>query len=466
MEGSSTLRGSNKSHSKAISNILNDDLLTSPSHMSVFREDYPVHETYRPSEIARPPPLGDIMHKDEKYFCNHTSETVASFEYRPMAKPVLKDIQNKLRVTNFRMEKDPTKVNVFETTHDHYYQPKRSVQVRSGCFLGHDPKKHPISKAPSVHQSGPSTIQGDKRLGHYDTTHADQFQQKWTSVLPSFSAPTGTNIPSGDREMIAFGETTMRSSYTDSGNKSVVPFDLSGVSKQQRKTNFKLHDGHGIWDDNKSLMAVSFISKSDKTLVDRVKPSQHRNHSSIPEGDTDPERNKDHMDSTTYRYHMGNPALGLYNKIVSGANLRTKSSVWFGEPSLNRKFYETTTHHTYIPKSIPYTYKRQNFLKKSSIPLDHFNSEAYETTMALDYKKYKSSRMILNPDALDRRVTRLSILKDSMDLKTTNQEIFTPKTSEKLKYDRGRMQQSSVPMGTFSATEPVKTLGSQNSEVF
>lgn len=35
---------------------------------------------------------------------------------------------------------------------------------------------------------GPSTIQGDKRLGHYDTTHADQFQQKWTSVLPSFSA--------------------------------------------------------------------------------------------------------------------------------------------------------------------------------------------------------------------------------------------------------------------------------------
>lgn len=76
MEGSSTLRGSNKSHSKAISNILNDDLLTTPSHMSVFREDYPVHEIYRPSEIARPPPLGDIMHKDEKYFCNHTSETV------------------------------------------------------------------------------------------------------------------------------------------------------------------------------------------------------------------------------------------------------------------------------------------------------------------------------------------------------------------------------------------------------
>lgn len=67
------------------------------------------------------------------------------------------------------------------------------------------------------------------------------------------------------------------------------------------------------------------------------------------------------------------PVLGLNNKIVSGANLRTKSSVWFGEPSLNRKFYETTTHHTYIPKSIPYTYKRQNFLKKSSIPLDHFS---------------------------------------------------------------------------------------------
>lgn len=103
MEGSSTLRGSNKSHSKAISNILNDDLLTSPSHMSVFREDYPVHETYRPSEIARPPPLGDIMHKDEKYFCNHTSETVCTvlFYSKTPLHPQQKKTKALLIVTDF-----------------------------------------------------------------------------------------------------------------------------------------------------------------------------------------------------------------------------------------------------------------------------------------------------------------------------------------------------------------------------
>ena len=59
---------------------------------------------------------------------------VSSFLYRPMAKPVLMDVQNTLRVTNFKMDRDLSKVDVFATTNDHYYQPKYLPLVR-GHFL-------------------------------------------------------------------------------------------------------------------------------------------------------------------------------------------------------------------------------------------------------------------------------------------------------------------------------------------
>lgn len=55
---------------------------------------------------------------------------VTSFVYRPMAKPVLMDVQNTLRVTNFKMDRDLSKVDAYATTHDHYYQPKYLPQVR------------------------------------------------------------------------------------------------------------------------------------------------------------------------------------------------------------------------------------------------------------------------------------------------------------------------------------------------
>ena len=55
--------------------IGNDARDTKPSLMSVFKQDYPVHDQYGRSDIARPPRLGDVMHCDERVR-ERASETV------------------------------------------------------------------------------------------------------------------------------------------------------------------------------------------------------------------------------------------------------------------------------------------------------------------------------------------------------------------------------------------------------
>ncbi len=67
------------------------------------------------------------------------------------------------------------------------------------------------------------------------------------------------------------------------------------------------------------------------------------------------------------------PARGLHNTIVSGANLRTRSNVWFGEPTLGEMFYDTTTGKTFNPKSVPYSYHRENLMQKSVVPLNYYS---------------------------------------------------------------------------------------------
>ena len=43
-----------------------------------------------------------------------------------------------------------------------------------------------------------------------------------------------------------------------------------------------------------------------KFSVERMRPSRHRNQSDFPEGDRDPARESDRLNSTNYRYYMGN----------------------------------------------------------------------------------------------------------------------------------------------------------------
>nr|KAG5703694.1 hypothetical protein BaRGS_022983 [Batillaria attramentaria] len=200
--------------------IGHDNRMTQSSLLSVFKNDYPVHNAYGRAEIAKPPRLGDVMHKDDRYICDRASETVTSFQYTPMAKPVLMDVQNTLRVTNFKMDSDVSKVNSFATTHDHYYQPKYlPLAKRSGDdigiytshipqgdpekadapltnyrdkFPGHDPRQNPTIKAPTMHHGGPRTIKGDGDSVDYGTSNNDQFQGRWAPAPSAF--PAGESV--------------------------------------------------------------------------------------------------------------------------------------------------------------------------------------------------------------------------------------------------------------------------------
>ena len=59
-------------------------------------------------------------------------------------------------------------------------------------------------------------------------------------------------------------------------------------------------------------------------------------------------------------------------KIESGADKRTKSQVWFGEPGLSDQYYETTTDSTFKPVSVPYTNHGANIDKRTAVPLDYY----------------------------------------------------------------------------------------------
>ena len=47
-----------------------------------------------------------------------------------------------------------------------------------------------------VYVGGQPTIKGDGRLGHYDTTHTDQFQGRWNAAPPTLPAVSVFSAPS------------------------------------------------------------------------------------------------------------------------------------------------------------------------------------------------------------------------------------------------------------------------------
>ena len=150
------------------------------SMCSVFKKDYPPYQHYGRGGEAERPALAEVMTRDERFFKPKSSETFDEFEYRFLPKPVIIDTQNTLRRTNFKMDKDLDKVNVFQTMHDSYFKPKMHPGYRrvepvantieshipqgdpqkaaQPCsdyrdrFQGHDTNIHKIVKAPSMHE--------------------------------------------------------------------------------------------------------------------------------------------------------------------------------------------------------------------------------------------------------------------------------------------------------------------------
>ncbi|XP_013379784.1 testis-expressed protein 45 [Lingula anatina] len=458
--------------------ISQDPAAILPSMQTTFRKDYIPHNTTSKPGAAIPPAPAGLMHQDARFFNEKASETVKSYQYTSMTKPKLENAQETLQRTNFKMDRDLSKFEAFHTTNNLYYPPRQGSSfsmakpaqnpMKSNVpqgdiekapqpmsdyrdrYRGHDTRKFQIEKAPSQHIGGPATILGDNRLHHYRPTHGDVFTGTFLPKLPAYPAPVGTNIPQGDQEKEATYQSTMQQSYpTQNGERQ--PYSKQAVQEMLQHTHFRLDDGHKTWDTYQSTQEDSY--KVKPMSMDRFKPDRHRNQSDLPEGDTNPGRIADRINMTTSRYYHGQYPYGFSNPVVSGANKRTESNVWFGEPRMNSGFYDTTMGDEFSPKNVPYSYNRSNFHTQSAIPVNYYGNELTNPTYYSDYQDPKQKRMIPDPKAVDNlRETHIKPpLKGERDFITTHNIQFIPKKMEKqVLVDSGKLQRSSVPLGTLN----------------
>ncbi|XP_041361242.1 testis-expressed protein 45-like [Gigantopelta aegis] len=455
-----------------------DHCMTKPPMYSIFKQDYPAYSHYGREDPAVPPKLAEVMHKDDRHFNNRASETVSSYEYRFLEKPVLMDVHTRLSATNFKMDSDTSKFKLFDTTHNSYFRPmmdknfKRPQPTQNISeshipngdqekeqiplsdyrekFQGHDTRIFKIVKAPSMHEGGPPTIKGDDRHVHFHTSQREEFPGKWQPRVPSLPAPTGTNVPKGDPDKECLMDTTMRTSFVYQQDAiHFKPYNRSEVSGELLKTNVKHFDGNGTWNDYKSISAEAFKPKT--VIVKRYEPKTRRNHSDLPEGDRDPNRDCERMSTTTNNLFIGTHPRGLHNTIISGANIRTKSNVLFGAPTMQGTYYNPTTGSTYQPKSVPYLYNRTKFRKANAIPVKYYTDLVTQPTAWSDYQNPRQDKTNPNDAALE-NLKKSHIFpppEKDMFFKTTYRDLYTPKEAEQYSYDSGRLQYSSVPLGTL-----------------
>ena len=156
--------------------IAQDDCMTNQRMNSIFKTDYPPYGHYGRGASAVPPPLSEVMHRDQKFFNERESETTKSFEHRYAPKPEIQGASGKLRVTNFKMDRDLNKFNTFETVHNSYFTPKMGdAYVRI--------------KAPTTHRS--HIPQGDREKEPQPLTdYRDRFQGHDTAIHKTIRAPS------------------------------------------------------------------------------------------------------------------------------------------------------------------------------------------------------------------------------------------------------------------------------------
>jgi len=450
---------------------------THSSLKSIFKKDYvPWDISHRPPASVPPFPA-EVLHRDARFFNEKASETTNAYPSKSVPRSAQKDT-NILRCTNFKMDRDLSKFDSFHTTHSAHYQPpaggasrhQLSDNPQESFIPQGDPDKapQPISdyrdryrghgvgtpfKAPSMHQGGPSTITGDGRLHHFGTTHNNTFNGSSYPRIHSFPAPVGTNIPQGDKDKETTMQTIMQGSFIQHDPSDLKKYDKGGVMGKLQRTNFKQADGHRTWDTYLSTMEEHY--RPVRTGVSRSAPPNHRNHSDFPEGDYDTGRNADRFNLTTNRFYHGSVLTPRPN-IVSGADKRTKSNVWFGEPTLDDQFYSTTVDSTFTALDIkPKNTERPDLNTRSAVPVNYYPNEKHNTTTWSDFQNPKQKKMIPNPVGID------ELKKSHIDaplggvrqFSTEHLDQYTPKRIGRIPIDSGRLQRSTVPLGTLSIAE-------------
>ncbi|XP_074651046.1 stabilizer of axonemal microtubules 5-like [Tubulanus polymorphus] len=445
---------------------------------STFKQDYIPHVQYGKLSPHKPSQPADVMHKDARFFNDNRSVTVTTFLPRFALRSTLTGTPKQLQSTNFKMDRDTSKFNSFDTTHDSYFTPKdfdRNPAVRGRdmkmnehiivadrekemnpksdyrrFFKGHDTNSVRVNRI--IKGSGPkgsTTIKGDKRLHGFDTTQEEHFTGQSQYRVKCLPAPgAGSNIPTGDETRFPSETTTHHDSFAEI---KFEPFKYlkSDICGKLQKTNFRLTDHHT---DNHAYNSTHGVSYTVKNLpVSRSAPAYHRNHSDLPKGDVSQGRNVDRLSMTTNRYYHGKAINFPKPTIVSGAEKRVFSKVVLGEPRLGSQFYDTTVDTTFTPLTLPDIIPQRHHRSYTSVPLSYYGRELTEPTSREDFKDPKQGKMIPNPAAISK-------LKDSHILppvsnnylfSTEHIEQFTPKSSKRYEIDGGKLQRSSVPLGTM-----------------
>ena len=107
---------------------------------TTHKRDYVRWDSGR-TDIAVPPAPAEVVGKDARYFNTRRSETHGEFEGYDKVQSTESVDRNKLRATNFKMDKDLSKFRLYDSTHKIDYPPKVKglINLRSHKIY-HPPK--------------------------------------------------------------------------------------------------------------------------------------------------------------------------------------------------------------------------------------------------------------------------------------------------------------------------------------
>eukprot|EP00057_Strongylocentrotus_purpuratus_P035688 XP_800551.1 PREDICTED: uncharacterized protein C19orf45 [Strongylocentrotus purpuratus] len=461
-------------------NIGNDRRLSrSATKRSTFKKDYVAHRFYGRGAPAEPPAPASVMHKDLVAKSADTTETHAC--YKGTFLPRVSQC-TALTKTNFKMDSDH-RVESFLTSHSQQFQSPRGMTrslpnpepMRSyvpqgdkekermpasdyhGNFRGHDTSVIKVPRAPNMHTGGDPTIRGDARThAPYDTSSKEQFPGKYlpyVRVKPDF----GSSIPTGDTDKLVHRETTQLTSYPRFSGEVYKPYKRDDAVTKIRETNFKM--GHSKKHDQFGTTAAAYFDAKVLPPFQKHVPYDN-NASSIPSGDSDPERIQDRTTTTNYSVYHQLPPSNFRNKIISGAMMRTASDVTFGEPRKLSTYYSTTQSDDYPALGKSAFAVRADGHKGTSVPLDVYGDLQNVSTTKDDFPapfgEGATPNRVLNEDQINKlRASHFDAhIEKNRYFSTTHLDTYTPKRVTPYQYDSNKLQKSSVPIGTLSQSMP------------
>jgi hypothetical protein len=455
--------------------IANDRRLSrSALRRSTFAKDYGAHDHYGRAPAADPPAPADVMHRDPKGGSQTSTESSTAFTGRILPRVAM---CRKLNRTNFKMDADE-RVDSFHTTHSGHYGPKplsKSLPVGDamksyvpqgdlekermpvsdyrGNFLGHDTRVVKVEKAPCMHDGGPSTIRGEDRTHtQFATSTDEQFPGRYLPYIPVKPDLLGSNIPHGDQDKLVHRDTTQLLSYPKPGTANYRVYRRDAALTRLGDTNYKVgHDKK--YDKFETTAAESF--QLDEMPPQTEKIPYESNASSFPEGDLDPDRVKGRVTTTNYTSYHKKPPGDFRNAIISGANKLTASKVAFGVPSQSSAYYSTTQTDAYPVFHVPVDRVAGHEKIKSKVPLDYYGNgqEVNTSTTKDDFPSWRDAPLhTVSKDALAKlRSSNITPpLHGNREFGTTHLTSYTAKRVDRFQYDSGRLQRSSVPLGTMT----------------